>query len=284
MDFRGAVALVTGAGSGIGRALAVALASRGCRTVATDADLPGAQETAVLVEAAGGEALAVALDVTSREQWDHAVAQVEGCWGPVDLLCSNAGSSGCRQPLVDLNTDYLRWLFEVNVFGAVHAVQSIVPGMLARARGAVLFTGSMGGLASEPTVADYCASKHALLAIAESLRQETRAHGITVSYLCPSGVPTQLAASTRNLLDPTIAATLSAVRHANDEVAARAIAASGGLVPAELVAEIALKGLQEGLFFIPTHPKSGAKAQARHREFENALAQLAHFTAAGAHR
>jgi NAD(P)-dependent dehydrogenase (short-subunit alcohol dehydrogenase family) len=139
-EFAGLVALVTGAGSGIGRALALELAREGARVVVTDVDAA----TAEAIRCAGGQATSLQLDVASRAAWEDAVARVERDWAPIDILCSNAGVNSCRLSLAEIPVDYLRWLFDVNVFSAVHGVQTLTPRMSARGRGWILFTGSMG--------------------------------------------------------------------------------------------------------------------------------------------
>jgi len=273
--FSGCVGLVTGAGSGIGRALAAALAAEGVRVAVTDVDLAAAEETALRITSDGGSATAMQLDVRSAEAWKEVAERTRKDLGDVDILCSNAGSMGCRLPLVSMPIDYLRWLFEVNVFASVRAIQAFVPGMKDRKRGWILFTGSMAGFASEPTVADYCASKHALLAIADALRMECEGAGITVSYLCPAGVPSNLKRSTQALIDETLARALPPASDIPDEVTLTSITNSGGMIAAETAAGIALDGLRAGQFVVPTHPASGSKGMRRLQQLDAALRALA---------
>ena len=273
-DLSGLVGLVTGGGSGIGLALAHALADAGVRVAVTDRDAASAEACSAGIVANGGSAIALELDVTSRTGWEAAVERIGAQWGPIDILCSNAGSNGCRLPLTEMPVDYMRWLFEVNVFGAVHGVQLTVPGMVQRGRGFVLLTGSMAGLSAGPTGADYCGSKHALLAIAEALRAEVNDAGVRVSYLCPAAVPSNLSQSTQNNLDPAIAALMPAGIEAGEAAKARAIAGSGGYVSAGHVANLALAALMRNQFLVPTHPAAGAGVRARYEQFECARAEL----------
>ena len=139
-SFAGQVALVTGGGSGIGLALARAIAEEGASVAVTDIDAEAAQAAVREIRAAGGRAHARKLDVTSRDDWDAAIEATQAEFGPIDLLCSNAGSNSCQLPLVRMPLQYMRWLFEVNVLGAVNGAQALVPGMIARGRGWLLFT------------------------------------------------------------------------------------------------------------------------------------------------
>lgn len=268
------VALVTGGGSGIGQALAAELARRGARVAVTDIDRAAAQAVAAAITAAGGQAQGWQLDVADRAAWDRVAAEVAAALGPVDMLLSNAGSNSSRQFVLDTPVDYMRWLFEVNVFGAVHGAQALVPAMVARGRGQVLFTGSMAGLGAAPTVGDYSATKHALLALAESLRAELADTGVSVGYLCPAAVPSRLSETSRNLAPAALAARLPATTEAGEAQKRRSTAQMGGLVDAETVARIALDGLAAGRFLIPTHAIPGDRTLRRHREYEEAVASL----------
>jgi len=268
----GSVALVTGGGSGIGRALAMALSERGVKVAVSDLNLDDAQACAHEIATHGGSALAVRLDVTSSGEWDLAKTVIEQRLGPVDLLCSNAGSTGRQSPMVDMPLDYMRWLFEVNVFGAVLAIQKIVPGMQARGHGHVLITASAASFGATPMFGDYSASKHAVFAVADTLRLELEGSGVGVSVLCPSGVQTNIAANTRR----NIGKTLSVAQEGSDSGAsAAAVAASGGFLTAERVAEVALRGIDERRFIIPTHRLSGARAKERFDELQAGLETLA---------
>ena len=273
-SFAGRVALVTGGGSGIGLALARAVAEEGASVAVTDIDGEAAQAAVRDIRAAGGRARACKLDVASRRDWDAAVEATQAEFGPIDLLCSNAGSNSCQLPLTQMSLEYIRWLFDVNVIGAVNGAQAVVPGMTARGRGWLLFTGSMAGLGATPFNADYCATKHALLAIADCLREEVREAGLSVSYLCPAAVPSNLAGTTRRHLAPGIAAQLPPAQTASAAEKRRAVAESGGFVDADLVAKIALDGLREGRFLIPTHPRSVSRVRTRIEQFEAGIAAL----------
>jgi NAD(P)-dependent dehydrogenase (short-subunit alcohol dehydrogenase family) len=137
------------------------------------------------------------LDVTDPSAWATASAACATEIGPPDILCSNAGVAGAGKPVVDLPADDMRWVLEVNVMGALRGVQALAPGMRTRGRGCILFTVSMAGLMTPPKLADYAASKHALIALAESLRSELANEGVHVAVLCPAAVTTNLAATTR---------------------------------------------------------------------------------------
>lgn len=265
-------ALITGAGNGIGLALAEQLAANGTRVALTDVDLAAAKAGAARINAAGGHAAAWALDVLQDAQWTTVVSAVEDTLGPIDLLCSNAGSSSSLQTLTDLSVEYLKWLLDVNVLGAVRAVRAVVPGMQQRGRGHVLFTGSMGSLWVGPGQADYGATKHALLAIADTLRMELAGTDVAVSLLCPAAVATQLGETTKSL-SPSSDSSYKRYEYSEDDIAAL-VAETGGVLSAEVVAMAALKGIQRGDFYIFTHHGAGARFLVRSMEIEKALVAL----------
>jgi NAD(P)-dependent dehydrogenase (short-subunit alcohol dehydrogenase family) len=272
--FRGKVAFISGGGSGIGEALAVRLAELGALCAIADINAESADAVAARIRATGGRARGMRLDVVDPEGWRTCTARTESEFGPIDLLCSNAGVVGATQPLTKLPVEYLRWVLDVNLMGAVHAVQAIVPGMQARGSGHVLFTASMAGLSAVPKLADYCASKSALIALAESLRQEVAEDGVGVSLLCPASVATGLARSTRQAAPPGLEVEAAPDSPEVLALKARSIEQSGGTISAQDAARLALEGVERGAFFILTHPGSGARCLARADEIERALEAL----------
>jgi NAD(P)-dependent dehydrogenase (short-subunit alcohol dehydrogenase family) len=230
------VVVVTGAAQGIGAAMARRLAVEGAAAVVvSDLNLAGAEEVADGIVAAGGEAIAVKADVSSREDLRALVAATRTRYGPIDLFCSNAGVAFGTG--VHASSEQWAQSWAVNVMQHVHAAQSVIPDMIRRGGGHLLITASAAGLLSAPGDAPYTVSKHAVIGLAEWLAVTYRPRGIGVSALCPLGVRTAL-------LEPGIAA-----RHP----AALAIAASGPLITPEDVAESAIHGLRAGDFLILPH-------------------------------
>jgi len=190
-DLSGACAVVTGAASGIGRALADALAARGARLAIIDVQAEGLERAARELGA-----LAICADVRDQAAIADAAARIEADLGPVELLFSNAGVAtvgpACTTPLADV-----RWVIDVNTVGSIVVAQQFVPRMVARRRGHIAFTASLAGLFGAPGMAAYSASKFAVVGFAESLRVELAPTGITVTVICPGYVRTGLHAATR---------------------------------------------------------------------------------------
>ncbi len=170
--------LVTGAGSGFGREVALRLAAKGHCVIAGVQIAP--QITELSAEAARrGLALdAVKLDVTCARERAQAAR-----WD-VDVLLNNAGA-GEAGALVDLPVDIVRELFETNVFGPLELTQQVARGMIARGRGRIVFVSSIAGLITGAYTGAYCASKHALEAIAEAMHLELAAHGVQIAVVNP---------------------------------------------------------------------------------------------------
>lgn len=182
------VAVVTGGGSGIGRALCQALARSGDRrVVVADLDREAAQRMAAAINQAGDLATALALDVGDRSAVSAAVDTIEADLGPIDLWCSNAGihvGDGLGEA-----GDWERSL-AVNLMGHVHAARAVLPRMVQRRGGHFVITASAAGLLTDFRCAPYAASKHAAVALAEWLAITHADDGISVSCVCPEGVKT----------------------------------------------------------------------------------------------
>ena len=182
MQVAGKIALVTGAGGGIGAGIVQALHEAGARVVLADISREWAEEQAA---ALGVDGLAVQLDVSSPESWAAAKASAEARFGPVDILCNNAGISMPRVPLDELDAGTFASLFDVNVTGVFNGIKAFVPEMKARGSGHVVNTSSVNGLVPFGTFAAYSASKFAITGLSEALRQELDPHGVGVSILYP---------------------------------------------------------------------------------------------------
>ncbi|MBD2714939.1 3-ketoacyl-ACP reductase [Microvirga sp. STR05] len=189
-------ALVTGAGKGIGRAVAVALAQEGVNVALlarTEAQL---QEVAKEIEALGVKAVVLAADIADRAAVEAAVAQATEALGSIDILINNAGI-GTFAKLVDMDPAEWEHIIQVNLMGTYYATRAVLPGMIARETGDIINVASTAGQRGAATTSAYSASKFAVLGLTESLMQEVRKHNIRVSALTPSTVATDLAISNK---------------------------------------------------------------------------------------
>jgi NAD(P)-dependent dehydrogenase (short-subunit alcohol dehydrogenase family) len=186
--------VITGAGDGIGRALALRAARLGMRVAVLDIREDAAQDVVATCEASGGQAVAIACDVTDSHSLASASQQVEADLGPVSLLWANAGVL-VAGGLISAPREQIQWLYSVNVDGIIDTVRAFAPRMMAGSGWrAVAITASMAGLAQMTSSgsAAYGASKYAVVGIAEALRPELAEAGIGVTLLCPGIVNTRI--------------------------------------------------------------------------------------------
>lgn len=186
-------AIVTGGGSGIGRALAIALADAGRTVLVADRQLDLAETVTALIERRGGRARAVALDVRDRHQFEAAVALAIATTGRVDYLFNNAGIGVLGQASHYTAADWSD-VIDVNLTGVCHGVAAVYPHMIASRSGHIVNVASMAGLLPAPLAASYTASKFAVVGLSRSLRIEAARHGIGVTVVCPFIVDTPLTA------------------------------------------------------------------------------------------
>ncbi len=193
-DFRDKVAVITGAGSGIGRALALDLAGRGARLVLSDVRPDGVAATADACVAAGAEAHHHALDVSDRAAVAAHAAEVVAEHGGVDLVVNNAGVS-MTGPVLDLTLDEIEWIMGINFWGVVHGTKAFLPHLVGARGGHLVNISSIFGMIAVPGQSAYNASKFAVRGFTESLRQEMLAGrtGVAVSCVHPGGIKTNIA-------------------------------------------------------------------------------------------
>ncbi len=196
-DLRGKVAVVTGAASGIGRAMAEAFAAEGARVVLADIEVEPLATAAKELEKSGAEILAVPTDVTKAEALVALADATESRFGAAHILCNNAGVAPIA-PLLETTLEDWRWVFEVNLFGVVHGIQAFAPRLVAQGEGHIVNTASSGGLLTVPGFGAYCATKHAVVGLSETLYQELSGSGVGVSVLCPGLIDTKIFESERN--------------------------------------------------------------------------------------
>ncbi|RYU79118.1 3-ketoacyl-ACP reductase [Hymenobacter persicinus] len=192
----GKIALVTGAGKGIGRAMALALAQEGAHVGLLARTASQLESVAKEIEALGGQAAVVTADVADRAAVEAAIDQVKQQLGPIDILINNAGI-GTFAKLVDMPPAEWEHIVQVNLMGTYYATRAVLPDMIARETGDIINIASTAGQRGAATTSAYSASKFAILGLTESLMQEVRKHNIRVSALTPSTVATELAISNK---------------------------------------------------------------------------------------
>ncbi len=189
--FDGAVAIMTGGASGIGRALSEALARRGACVILADRQIVLAQEVAAGIRESGGQASAVELDVTDFAAVDQLVRATAQDQGRLDYMFNNAGIAIGGEVRVCQIEDWDSVL-NVNLHGVVNGVQAAYPVMLSQGYGHIVNTASMAGLLPMPAAVSYATTKHAVVGLSKSLRVEAAPYGVRVSVLCPGFIRTPI--------------------------------------------------------------------------------------------
>jgi 3-hydroxybutyrate dehydrogenase len=197
------VALVTGGGRGIGRAIVLRLAKDGLRVAVGARTGEQVQETADAARAAGATALALTLDVADAASITAAVERTVHELGPVDVLVNNAGVAESA-PLARTDPELWERHLQVNVTGPYLLTRAVLPGMLERRWGRVINVASLAGLYGSPYVTAYTASKHALVGFTRALATEVAGKGVTVNALCPGFAATDMVwRGAKNIVDKT---------------------------------------------------------------------------------
>ncbi|MCH2172529.1 SDR family NAD(P)-dependent oxidoreductase [Myxococcota bacterium] len=191
------VAVVTGAASGIGLALAQAFCGEGMKVVLADVERDPLASAAEALQRTGADIEAVPTDVTDPEQVEALANAARKRFGAVHLVCNNAGVAPIGSILETRLEDW-RWLLDVNVLGVVHGIAAFGPKMVEQGEGHIVNTASAGGLITVPGFGAYAATKHAVVALSETLYQEVHGTGVGVSVLCPGLVRTRIFESERN--------------------------------------------------------------------------------------
>lgn len=276
-DFQGKVAVVTGAASGIGLALADRFAREGMRVVLADIEREPLDRAAQALadEFGADDVLAVPTDVRDEQAIDALAAATFERFGTAHVVCNNAGV-GVGGLAWTIPADRWRWIVDVNLLSVAHGIRAFVPRMIEQGEGHVVNTASAAGILTGPAMAPYYATKHGVVAMSEALYfdlQLTGATGVGVSVLCPEWVRTQIAESERNRPDgvgemPSLS---GEVGDGDDGDAGgdgpglgdfvKGLVADG-LDPAD-VAGTVLDGIRTGRFWIVTHDTTVPTAQKR---------------------
>lgn len=226
MQLKDKIVVITGAASGIGRAMALRFAKEGTKqVVCVDLNLAGAEQTAQEING-----IARGVNVASEEQIITLINDIEQTVGPIDLFCSNAGISQRGGPEV-ANEDWYR-MWDVNVMSHIFTARHLVPRMIARGGGYLLNTASAAGLLSQIGSAPYAVTKHAAVAFAEWIALTYGDDGIRVSVLCPQAVRTEM---TKGKED--------------------GVASINGMMEPEPVAEECVKAIEAETFLVLPHPE-----------------------------
>jgi NAD(P)-dependent dehydrogenase (short-subunit alcohol dehydrogenase family) len=259
-ELRGKVAAVTGAASGLGRAMALAFADEGMDVAL--GDVADTSDVLAQVEARGVSALSLKVDVSLAEQVEEFAALIEEDLGPTALVCNNAGVS-THGAAWEYSVDDWRWLLGVNLWGVIHGIRAFVPRMRERDAGHVVNTASVAGLISPSGMAAYSVSKHAVVALSEVLQHDLRQFGsnVGVSVLCPAYVPTRIAEAERNRPAGYVAGEKSAKTLEQQAMLKKAVAS--GKLTADDVARAVVRAVKEDRFYVLTHPAILGAVRAR---------------------
>jgi len=221
-NLAGKTVLITGAGCGIGRLMALEAAVEGARVILVDIDPENLDGTRAAVERIAGECAAYDCDISAREAVAKVAVAVLEKFGGVDVLINNAGIV-TGKPFVDLTVEDMRRSMDVNFWGHVYFTRQFLPGMVARGRGNIVNLASSSGMLGMVNLSDYCASKFADVGFSEALRRELKSQGhtgIVVTCVCPYVIDTGMFKGFKPLLfnpvlkpEKVAAAVMAAVRH-----------------------------------------------------------------------
>ena len=259
-ELRGKVAAVTGAASGLGRAMALAFADEGMHVAL--GDVADTSDTFAQVEKRGVSAIAMKLDVSGAREVEAFAELIDRELGGAHLVCNNAGVSPLGSAW-EMSADDWEWIMGVNLWGVIHGVRSFAPRLIARDDGHIVNTASVAGIISPPGTAAYNVTKHAVVSLSETLYHDLRERNsrVGVSVLCPAYVPTGIADSERNRpadIEPTAKTQETLAREA---MLRKAV--SSGRLSADDVARAVVQAVKDERFYILTHPRIKGAIRAR---------------------
>ena len=235
MKLQGKVALVTGAASGIGKAIAQRYAIEGAAVVIADMNSDAANAAAADIKSAGGDALGVAMDVTSEDAVNAGVAATVAAYGRVDILVSNAGIQ-IVHPLEEFTYADWKKMIAIHLDGAFLTTKACLPHMYKAGSGSIIFMGSVHSKEASVLKAPYVAAKHALIGLAKVIAKEGATHGVRANVICPGFVRTPL-------VDKQIPEQAKALNLSEDDVIKKVMlkeTVDGQFTTVEDVAEVAL--------------------------------------------
>jgi NAD(P)-dependent dehydrogenase (short-subunit alcohol dehydrogenase family) len=277
-ELRDRVAVITGAGSGIGAALARRCAAEGMRLVLADVERGAVEGVAGEIGRGGAEAVAEVVDVRDPAALVRLADRTWKVFGGCHLLVNNAGVVAYR-PIAELEISDWRWILSVNLDGVVHGLHAFVPRLRAQGGPAhIVNTASMAGLIplEGAGLGAYAASKYAVVAISETLRLELAPDGIGVSVVCPGGVATRINEADRNR-PPELRPAAAAPPPDMERIAGarRSLERPETFLEPDAAAERILQGVRDDELYVITHPSWLPLVRERHAAVEAAFARAA---------
>jgi NAD(P)-dependent dehydrogenase (short-subunit alcohol dehydrogenase family) len=258
-DLRGKTAAITGAGGGLGRAMALAFAREGMHLALADVDEGALQETASLLSRP--PVVSMRVDVSKEQDIQEFSRRIDRPF----LVCNNAGVSPLGAVWENSAGDW-QWILGVNLWGVIHGVRAFAPRLIAQNEGHIVNTASVAGLISPPGSGAYNVTKHAVVALSESLLHDLRERNsaVGVSVLCPAYVPTGISSSERNRPAGLAAGSKSELTKAKEANLKKAVAS--GRLTADDVAKAVVAAVKDDRFYILTHPRIKGAVEARMRD------------------
>jgi NAD(P)-dependent dehydrogenase (short-subunit alcohol dehydrogenase family) len=263
-SFKGKVAVVTGGGSGIGRALTLALAREGARVVLADVDEAAMAAVATEARTHGVDALGVRTDVSDLGQVQALAERAWQAFGAVHVLCNNAGVAAWGGLERATHRDW-QWVLGVNLWGVIHGIEAFVPRMIAAGEGGhIVNTASMAGLIASQGLGVYNTSKYAVVGLSETLAKDLKPYRIGVSVLCPMGVETRIRDSERNRPP--------ALRNEREPAAAAVDLIGRSLAP-DVVADMVLDAVHRNELYVITHDEGLEPLRRRFERMQRSMLQ-----------
>lgn len=261
-ELKGKVAVVTGAASGIGFAMTERFVAEGMQVVMADVEEEVLAASASQFESAGANVLGVLCDVSDPAAVQDLASQTLSVYGGVQVVCNNAGV-GPAGPMLETTPEEWEWIVGVNVLGVAHGVTAFGPLMVEAGEGHIVNTASEAGLVTNGVLGMYCATKHAVVGLSESLWWELHPQGVGVSCLCPNLVNTRIFHSERNRpygveLTATQNAIITPLR---ETLSAR------GIAPAQVASDV-VDAITQDRFWVFTHEITPAAAAVRFTDIE----------------
>ncbi|MBN1288125.1 MAG: SDR family NAD(P)-dependent oxidoreductase [Actinobacteria bacterium] len=241
--------VITGGASGIGQALALAFADKGCKVGILDIDMEAAEETLEAIRSRGGSGEALLCDVSKLEDVERAASYFFSSWGAVDILINNAGI-GCGGYVGDLPISEWKKVVDTDLWGVIHGCHAFIPGMKSQGGGHVINTASTAGIMPVMGFAPYCASKAGVVAISQVLRMELAPFNIGVTVVCPSPIATNIVKNSMKLIS------VESIRETDWAVAMIKTAMDKSAVTAGDLAGKVVKAVEKNRLYVLTNATS----------------------------
>jgi NAD(P)-dependent dehydrogenase (short-subunit alcohol dehydrogenase family) len=261
-ELKGKVAAVTGAASGLGRSMALAFAAEGMDVALADVDEVSLSAVQEEILAKDVRAITLKVDVSQAAQVEGFRDQALTRLGGLHVVCNNAGVSPLG-PVWENSVADWQWILGVNLWGVIHGVRAFAPHFIAQDEGHIVNTASVSGLIAPPGSGAYNVTKHAVVALSESLQHDLRERHsrVGVSVLCPAYVPTRITECERSRPKELPVAKKSPETLAREAMLKKAV--TSGKVSADQVAQAVVKAIKDERFYILTHPRIKGAIQAR---------------------